>query len=296
MAPVRLARATNLPCAPHHQAAAGHGRGCRGRWPSWGGWGGGWLGRSPGRARGGCGAGQIAQVGGHGAEVAVPSGHVRVVGTVGGRVEVQPRHGCGCATAKAPGREPRPCCWPPRVPDSGNVTVVPWRDNVTVVPWRDNSPQFCGGATPRAKAPRTAIEFVEPVDKRGCSRRAAEDVILWPAERSPRGDALRSSTRPAAPRPWPTTHAWGGSARLHYRRSRRAGRRHRPPGLKAPDDRCALRPPAGRAGPATARAQRRRRPPRARPLRPRHLPATSEGPPVSPRPRRGRRGRDGVGP
>jgi hypothetical protein len=40
---------------------------------------------------------------------------------------------------------------------------------------------------PRARAPRTAIEFVELVDKRGiadaqrvfgCSRRAAEDVIL----------------------------------------------------------------------------------------------------------------------
>jgi hypothetical protein len=37
----------------------------------------------------GAGAGQIAQVGGHGAEVAVPSGHVRVVGTVA-VVDVRP--------------------------------------------------------------------------------------------------------------------------------------------------------------------------------------------------------------
>jgi hypothetical protein len=46
----------------------------------------GWLGRRVADLQGalvvGAGAGQIAQVGGHGAGVAVPSGHVRVVGTV----------------------------------------------------------------------------------------------------------------------------------------------------------------------------------------------------------------------
>jgi hypothetical protein len=54
----------------------------------------GWLGRRVADLQGalvvGAGAGQIAQVGGHGAGVAVPSGHVRVVGTVSGCVGVQP--------------------------------------------------------------------------------------------------------------------------------------------------------------------------------------------------------------
>ena len=44
----------------------------------------GWLGRRVANLQGALvvGAGQIAQVGGHGAEAAVPSGHVRVAGTV----------------------------------------------------------------------------------------------------------------------------------------------------------------------------------------------------------------------
>jgi hypothetical protein len=70
-------------------------------------------GRSPGRARGGCGRrsdrpGRRARC-----RVAVPSGHVRVVGTVAVVWVSSRRHGCG--TAKAPGREPGPCCWPPGV-------------------------------------------------------------------------------------------------------------------------------------------------------------------------------------
>jgi hypothetical protein len=51
----------------------------------------------------------------------------------------------------------------------------------------DNSPQFCGGATPRVRVPRTAVQFVDLVDKRGladlqrvfgCSKRAAKDLGL----------------------------------------------------------------------------------------------------------------------
>jgi hypothetical protein len=88
------------------------------------GWlGGGWLGRSPGALVVGAGAGQIAEADEHGAEAAVPSGRVSVVGTVGGRVDVSRRHGCGCAIAKAPGRGPEPCCWPPRVPDNGRLLL-----------------------------------------------------------------------------------------------------------------------------------------------------------------------------
>jgi hypothetical protein len=79
-------------------------------------------GQSPGRARGGCGVGQIAQVGGHGAGVAVPSGHVRVVGTVAVVWMSSRRHGCG--TAKAPGREPGPCCWPPRGGQTGGMLLL----------------------------------------------------------------------------------------------------------------------------------------------------------------------------
>jgi hypothetical protein len=114
----------------------------------------GWLGRRVANLQGALvvDAGQIAQVGGHGAEAAVPSGHVRVVGTVAVVWMSGRRH--GCATAKAPGREPGPCCWPPRGGQTGGMLLLS--------PGGDNSQQFCVGAMPRAKVPRTAIEFVEP--------------------------------------------------------------------------------------------------------------------------------------
>jgi len=86
----------------------------------------GWLGRRVADLQGalvvGAGAGQIAQVGGHGAGVAVPSGHVRVVGTVAVVWVSSRRHGCG--TAKAPGREPGPCCWPPRGGQTGGMLLL----------------------------------------------------------------------------------------------------------------------------------------------------------------------------
>jgi hypothetical protein len=49
------------------------------------------------------GAGQVDQVGAHGAEVAVPSGHVRVVGTVGGGVDVQPPSWLWLCDSEGPG-------------------------------------------------------------------------------------------------------------------------------------------------------------------------------------------------
>src|SRR5215208_7708512 len=97
------------------------------------------------------------------------------------------RHSCGCATAKAPGREPGPCCWPLRGGQTGGMILLS-PQGTTV----RNYAEVCQGA----KAPRTAIEFVELVDKRGIadvqrvfgySRRAPRTCSYWPAERSPRG-------------------------------------------------------------------------------------------------------------
>jgi hypothetical protein len=99
------------------------------------------------------GASQVTKLGQDGTEVAVPGGHVRVVGTVAVVWMSTRRHGCGGATAKAPGRAPGPCCWPPGVARQVACYCCPLGDNSS------NSAEV---RRPRAKVPRTAIEFVEP--------------------------------------------------------------------------------------------------------------------------------------
>ena len=51
----------------------------------------------------GAGADQIDEVDEQGAEVAVPSGHVKVVSTVGGRVDVQPPSWLWLCDSEGPG-------------------------------------------------------------------------------------------------------------------------------------------------------------------------------------------------
>ena len=89
----------------------------------------GWLGRRVAwpisrRVRGGAGVGEVAEVDEHDAEVAVPSGHLGVVATVGGGVDVQLPSWLWLCDSEGPGREPGPCCWPPRGSQTGGMLLL----------------------------------------------------------------------------------------------------------------------------------------------------------------------------